>query len=584
MHAKMISRYLFYVLLLMLWIEAGLTGEVQLSDESRMLHGVFSAQYGGSPAGEGIDRVGDNLKNTKFLTFHDEVWVAFRARVPAFLHAYSLISANDYPSRDPRAWVLEGSDDGVHWVDLDVREDITFNQRFQTRWFSVGSLEKPFTFYRFHFHNAGGRETQLAEIQLFGGQQPLTVPIARFTSDNASAVEGGWIQYFDISDHAEGRTWVFEGGSPGESDAKNPIVYYEKYGTYNVSLEIRSGGAESKIALDDHVVVFAGGMNGNAWGDFKPPSIQIIDLVSQTNGSRLFHAAIPDPVEWIRIVCEQVARTLYATLTEVPDVRNITIQLSAGDFVARKSGNGTAARIEISADYLEKVVDGDLGDTAAVKAELDGIFFHEITHVYAPEPTGAGIYDGESEFWAFTEGVADAVRIGAGLMTQKSPVTSDNRKWLGGYEITGFFLHYIKVRRDKHFLTKFMETAQTLKNRWSFDRAFHDTLGQGVDVVWRDYIDFIQKGHILDSDGEYGFNRDGSGRLLHPADLDGDWRLTINEVTGYGGAWKSGTIWPNEPNPISINYLTRAGAIWKGGEKYTWDANIGQTPQGWVNN
>ena len=70
---------------------------------------------------------------------------------------------------------------------------------------------------------------------------------------------------------------------------------------------------------------------------------------------------------------------------------------------------------------------------------------------------------------------------------------------------------------------------------------------------------------------------------VHPADLNRDWRLTINEVTGYGGAWKNGSQWPNEPNPISINYLTRAGAIWKGGETYVWDANIGQAPQGWVN-
>ncbi|MGA1840282.1 MAG: MopE-related protein [bacterium] len=54
----------------------------------------------------------------------------------------------------------------------------------------------------------------------------------------------------------------------------------------------------------------------------------------------------------------------------------------------------------------------------------------------------------------------------------------------------------------------------------------------------------------------------------HPADTNGDWRITINEVTGYGSAWKKGEVWSVGPNPIQINYVTNAGFIWKKGEFY----------------
>ncbi len=59
----------------------------------------------------------------------------------------------------------------------------------------------------------------------------------------------------------------------------------------------------------------------------------------------------------------------------------------------------------------------------------------------------------------------------------------------------------------------------------------------------------------------------------HPADYPSiDMRLIINELTAYGSSWKTGQEWPVEPNPIPINYLTRAGYLWKGGEIYHYDS------------
>jgi hypothetical protein len=71
----------------------------------------------------------------------------------------------------------------------------------------------------------------------------------------------------------------------------------------------------------------------------------------------------------------------------------------------------------------------------------------------------------------------------------------------------------------------------------------------------------------------------------HPADRDAiDGRITTNEVTAYGLAWRNNSSWPVGPVPISISYVTKAGALWKGGEVYKLDTNVAPAaPLWWTN-
>ncbi len=70
----------------------------------------------------------------------------------------------------------------------------------------------------------------------------------------------------------------------------------------------------------------------------------------------------------------------------------------------------------------------------------------------------------------------------------------------------------------------------------------------------------------------------------HPADLSSaDDRITITELTAYAAAWKDGSTWPVGPSPVPISYLTRAGALWKGGENYLFDPAGGEAPLCWNN-
>ena len=83
--------------------------------------------------------------------------------------------------------------------------------------------------------------------------------------------------------------------------------------------------------------------------------------------------------------------------------------------------------------------------------------------------------------------------------------------------------------------------------------------------------------------------RDGTNPLAadtgHPADNNPTNNIiSINEVTAYGLAWKTGKPWPIAPTNIPIDYVTRAGTLWKGGEAYKVDTNASPTaPLWWVN-
>ncbi len=61
---------------------------------------------------------------------------------------------------------------------------------------------------------------------------------------------------------------------------------------------------------------------------------------------------------------------------------------------------------------------------------------------------------------------------------------------------------------------------------------------------------------------------EGEIDILHPADLNEDWRVVIGEAIGYLAGWQGGS------NPIA--YAIRAAYLWQNGERYRYDA--GQAP------
>jgi len=128
--------------------------------------GTVSDQHNTS-GGEGIEKLVDGAINTKYLTFNRTTWMMWRMDREFIANTYDMTSANDAPDRDPKNWVLEGSNDGNEWTVLDERENIEFTSRFQKRTFTFPNVT-PFSHYRLRvIENNGGGIFQLDEWTLF---------------------------------------------------------------------------------------------------------------------------------------------------------------------------------------------------------------------------------------------------------------------------------------------------------------------------------------------------------------------------------------------------------------------------------
>lgn len=142
------------------------------------------------------------------------------------------------------------------------------------------------------------------------------------------------------------------------------------------------------------------------------------------------------------------------------------------------------------------------------------------------------------------------------------------------------------------------QATLTITNRGQFiqfDFGDVDTDGDGMsDRFELRYFGSITGGDPNadpDGDGRPNFReaQQGTNPLKadgrHPADFaPADDNLTIKEVTDYALAWQTGAKWSIEPTNIPIAYVTRAGALWKGGEHYVFDNDpVTNAPNWWVN-
>ena len=126
----------------------------------------------GSPTNERIEKLIDNDINTKYLVRAVSSWLEIKTNRYTRLTGYTITSANDAPSRDPRDWRLRGWDNETgRWVTLHTVDD---NPAWDSR-----LKKKVWTFendnwhhrYRLYITGINGNEQglmQMAELELFG--------------------------------------------------------------------------------------------------------------------------------------------------------------------------------------------------------------------------------------------------------------------------------------------------------------------------------------------------------------------------------------------------------------------------------
>lgn len=135
--------------------------------------GVITASHNGIKSDEDVDAVIDNDATTKYCSAANAgsgIWISYESTQWVVPSSYSITSANDFPDRDPKKIIFQGSESGIDWVELDRQEELEFKNRFERKTFAL-TTSVPFKFFRLlvtERKSANVNTFQLAEWQIFG--------------------------------------------------------------------------------------------------------------------------------------------------------------------------------------------------------------------------------------------------------------------------------------------------------------------------------------------------------------------------------------------------------------------------------
>ncbi|HEX9045464.1 MAG TPA: RICIN domain-containing protein [Verrucomicrobiae bacterium] len=142
-----------------------------------------SAAFNNSGSGtEGSDQAFDRDPGSKwFGSSAPTGWIQydFGSGNAQVIKRYTITSANDVPTRDPKNWNFRGSQDGATWTTLDSQSGQSFANRFQQNTYNIGNT----TAYRYYqlqiTANSGDTGVQLSELGLWS-DIGRTIPDGRY--------------------------------------------------------------------------------------------------------------------------------------------------------------------------------------------------------------------------------------------------------------------------------------------------------------------------------------------------------------------------------------------------------------------
>jgi hypothetical protein len=152
--------------------------------------------------GEGINKLFDGNYNTKWLDFSITSWVNFKYSTGTVWNKYTFVSGDDYPERDPKNWVLKGSNDnGNSWVVLDNQALQFWSSRNQPKDFSFANNNE-YTTYRLEITQNNGANNIIQASELtFSATNPVVTPSIGVNLDGVNNYsQSRW--FVDIMKHS----------------------------------------------------------------------------------------------------------------------------------------------------------------------------------------------------------------------------------------------------------------------------------------------------------------------------------------------------------------------------------------------
>ena len=180
-------------------------------------------------------------------------------------------------------------------------------------------------------------------------------------------------------------------------------------------------------------------------------------------------------------ILSDAIRTVQQILTpngeSTPGVRSVTLILQDFDGVAHTTGKDIDfehKELHFSTSYIESLP----ADVERIRLEITGVLVHEMVHVL--QWNGQHRCNG-----GLIEGIADWVRLKAGLAPPHWKQRCEDCEWDSGYEVTGYFLEWLNERFGKDTV---VNMNQRLREEYDEDKFWKGFRGaEDVEHLWKNY-------------------------------------------------------------------------------------------------
>ncbi len=310
---------------------------------------------------------------------------------------------------------------------------------------------------------------------LDSGKHDIDISLA--TSDYTVEVDG------------DAKSWISTGEKKGEGEnTRQQIIIAE-----NTTGKERKGSILFVSGTTKNKVSFTQLMSPpelvddtpEKWHSFPLPKVNLILTNPGSEGSQIYEAIVPNCEELVHIASRKVLDCLYSDPNDKSIPRPTEMDYVLEDYDGVSYNVNMGEKIGLSNQYLAQYYHQH-GAEAMIKENI-GILTHEITHSYQSSPKNCGGYTPGTHYFAFIEGVADAVRVLCGGF----PNDSDRPRgghYMDAYRHGGFFIAWLVNNKDADFLRKFNESARVL-DTWTFEAGVKYALGENADAqaLWIEY-------------------------------------------------------------------------------------------------